>query len=165
MDLSAYYKKGAYVIYRHKELHTVYYNDSGYDYIDEYEQAVIVEQPRDKYGRFTNNFEYEYGITVRIRDVHGKVFVTELENIQPDVDPAALSLQDVRALWKEMAHGSMYYSDYQNSFGIFCRTLCDYYDGYWEQMCDVYSEEEASAYDGPESFYDYCQGTEYYRAA
>lgn len=159
-----FFTKGAYVIYHYKVRRKVLWNDCGWADLDEYKHAIVLETPRDEYGRFTNDYTWERDVTVKIMLEDGSVTTTTLDTIQPDVDPSTLSEQDVKELFGEIARGSLYYADYRNSFGIFERTLSDYYDGFWEELVSEYgSEDEADKHDTDEEFYWYCQNTEYWR--
>jgi hypothetical protein len=159
-----YYKKDAIVIYHYKEWHRVYYNALGYDWVSVWKRAVMLENPRDEYGRFTNDFSDEYAVNFKLKDEDGKVFTATLDEIEPDVAPGALSHEELIRLYNEIVRGSLYYSDYQNTMGVFQETAYDFYEGFWEQLKDEYgSEAEAEKHDTAEAFADYCEGCEYYR--
>lgn len=159
-----YYKKGVIVIYHYKEWHRVYYKEGGYDWVSAWKRAVMLENPRDEYGRFTNDFRYESYVSVKLKDEEGKIFTATLDEIEPDIAPGALSHEELVQLYNEISHGSLYYSDYRNSLGVFQNTASDYYDGFWEYLKDEYgSEEEAEKHDMADEFAYYCEGCEYYR--
>lgn len=158
------YTKGTIVIYHYKEWRRVYYNESGYDWVSAWKRAVILSTPRDEYGRFTNDFRYESYVSVNLKDEGGKIFTTTLDNIEPDIDPASLTNDELATLWGEIVRGSMYYSDYQNSLGVFQNTALNYYEGFYEELRYEYgSDEEADWHDTAEEFAYYCQGVEYLR--
>ncbi len=159
-----YYTKGAYVIYHYKVRRKVLWNNHGWADLDEWKRAIILETPRDEYGRFTNDYTWERDVTVKIMFEDGNVTTTTLDTIEPDVDPSTLSEQDVKELFKQIARGSIYYDDYRNSFGVFNHTLSDYYDGFWGKLVSEWgNEDEAEKHDTFEEFYWYCQNTEYWR--
>jgi len=159
-----YFKKGAIVIYHYKEWRKVYYNALGYDWVPVWKRALMLENPRDEYGRFTNDFSDEYAVNLKLKDEDGKIFAATLDEIEPDVAPGALSHEELVRLYNEISHGSMYYSDYRNSLGVFENTALDYYEGFWESLKYEYgSEEEADRHDNAEEFAYYCEGCEYLR--
>ena len=47
-------------------------------------------------------------------------------------------------LWKlrqEIVLGSIYYHDYDNSFGFTANSVCDFFDGYLEELWDMAIEQ------------------------
>ena len=55
---------------------------------------------------------------------------------------------DKETLWKlrqEIVLGSIYYHDYDNSFGFTANSVCDFFDGYleelWDRAIEAYDEE------------------------
>ena len=76
-------------------------------------------------------------------------------------------------LWKlrkEIVLGSMYYSDYENSFGIPEKACCDFFDGFVEWCFIIESEKENGLteyediykkYDNAVELWDYFYGMEY----
>lgn len=159
-----YYKKGAFVIYHYKEERKVLWSNTGYGLVGCWKRAVMLENPRDWYGCFTNNYKWEDSVTIKLKDEDGNIFTTTLDNIEPDIAPASLTHDELATLWGEIVRGSMYYSDYRNSLGVFENTALDYYEGFWESLVDEYgSEAEAEKHDTAEEFAYYCEGCEYYR--
>lgn len=55
-----------------------------------------------------------------------------------------LTFEDVVGLRKEIVLNSLYYSDYENSYGVDCHAVCDFFDGYVEYMAEL-AEEEGKA--------------------
>lgn len=155
-----YFKKGAQVIYHYKEWRKVLWSDSGYGYVDEWKRAILLENPRDEYGRFTSDFTYESYVFVKMKDEDGNIFTATLEEIEEDVDPAMLTFDECKELWSEICRGSDFYCDYRNSLGVFENTAFDYYEGFWEYLVDVYGEENAYEKDTAEEFAEYCTGCE-----
>ena len=155
-----FFKKGSFVMYEYEERRT---NAFGMPYMaKEYKPAIVIENPRDEYGQFTSDFEWKYGITVKIKFEDGETITTELKNVYPDVSPCSLTIEELKELRKQICGGSLYYGDYNNTLGVFNRTASDYYDGFWEYISSEHGE-DAEKYDTPEEFACYCYGTEYYR--
>lgn len=158
-----YFKKGAQVIYHYREWRKVMWSDSGYGYVDEWKRAVMVENPRDEYGCFTNDFRYESDVFVKLKDENGKIFTATLEEIEPNIEPSELSHEELIQLYGEISHGSMYYSDYQNSLGVFQNVAMDFYEGFYDYLRQEYgSEEEADKHENAENFADYCESCDWY---
>lgn len=76
-------------------------------------------------------------------------------------------------LWKlrkEICLGSMYYSDYENSFDIPKKVCCDFFDGFID-LCFIMEENESEdvieldyiydKYDNAEALWDYFYSMEY----
>lgn len=155
-----YFKKSAQVIYHYRVWRKVLWSDSGYGYVDEWKRAILLENPRDEYGRFTNDFRYKSDISVKLKDEQGKIFTATLDEIEEDVDPAMLSFDDCKKLWREIRKGSMFTCDYRNSLGVFEKTALDYYEGFLEYLVVEYGEEKANKKDTAEEFAYYCTGIE-----
>ena len=68
---------------------------------------------------------------------------------------AELSEKDVEKLQKQIVMGSLYYADYENSFGVDEHEVAAYADGYLETQ---ENPEELGEYD---TFYDYIQSVEW----
>lgn len=78
---------------------------------------------------------------------------------------------DKEKLWKlrkEIVLGSLYYSDYENSFNIPKKTCCDFFDGFIE-WCWIIENENGltelesihEKYDNADELWDYFYGIEY----
>jgi len=162
------YYRGEQVIYHFREWTKVYWSDSGFGYVDRWKRAVIVDGPRDSEGRYTSDYRYEDEVSVKLKDEQGGVFRTTIDNIEHDIDPATLSTEELVKLYGEIAHGSMYYSDYRNSLGVFENVAMDFYDGYAdevyydmrEELGDDVSCEESYERQSAEGFAYYCQNCE-----
>ena len=157
-----YFTKGAQVIYHFKEWSRVYWSESGYGWLSKWKYAVVMETPRDSEGRFTNDYRYEDEVSVRLKDEDGKIFTTTLDNIEPNIEPSELSHEELIQLYGEISHGSMYYSDYRNSLGVFQNVAMDFYEGFYMSLKDEYGSEEADKHDNAENFADYCEGCDWY---
>lgn len=155
-----YYKKGSYVRYEHIERR----KNAWGDYYDskEYTPAIVVENPRDEYGRFTSDFRLEEDVNVKIKLESGEILNATLEEVCPDVAPGSLSIEELKKLRRQICGGSMYISDYNNTLGVFNETAYDYYEGFWEYLCEEYGD-SAEEHDTQEEFAEYCYGIEYYR--
>ena len=79
--------------------------------------------------------------------------------------------EELAKLRKEIVLGSLYYSDYKNSFEIDTHILCDFFDGYiedlqyqMEEQIEDYTDEQffdyISQYDNVETLYDYYNSLE-----
>ena len=162
------YARGEQVIYHFKEWRKVYWSDSGYGWVPQWKRAIIVSPPRDEYGRFTNNYRYEDEVTVKLKDEDGKTFETTIDNIEQDVDPCTLSADELVKMYGQLKRGSMYYSDYANTLGVFEVTAMDFYEGYVEEVYGDMKEqlgrepenEEVEAQLSPDGFAAYCQSCE-----
>ena len=77
-----------------------------------------------------------------------------------------MTKQQLEKLRKEVVLGSLYYSDYANSFEIDTHVLCDFFDGYLEELqfqmaeeIEDYTDEHffdyISEYDNIETLFDY----------
>lgn len=61
--------------------------------------------------------------------------------------------EELAKLRKEIVLGSLYYSDYKNSFGIDSHIVCDFFDGYLDDLQYQMTEEIKDYTD--EHFFDY----------
>ena len=167
-----YFKKGAQVIYHSKEWKKVLWGENGYGWVPTWERAVILCQPRDEYGKFTNDFYYEDDVTVKLKNEEGKIFYAKISEIEPDRPIDDLSDNEFKKLWKEIRRHSMYYEDFRNSLGVFENVVMDYYEGFSESLFydakdknPEIDEEEiwemVEKRDNVEEFADYCRGVEW----
>jgi hypothetical protein len=139
-------------------------NPSGYDWCPVWERALVLEIPRDEYGRFSSDMD-DYD-TIKLKTESGKIVVAKLGNVEHDYDPSTLSDKELEVLYHQIVKGSLYYADYRNTLGVFENTACDYYEGFVEDLRSTYgSDELADEFDTVENFVDYCKGVEYLRPA
>ena len=92
------------------------------------------------------NFDEEI---VPIPDENVEAVYNAVRKELKEVRLAELSEKDVEKLQKEIVMGSIYYADYENSFGVNEHEVAAYADGYLE-VEDEY-----------ETFYDYIQSVEW----
>ena len=148
-----YYKRGASVIYHYKEWREVYWSDSGYGYVPVWKRCKVVCTPRNAYGQFTTEeWDMEF---VTLKDEDGRTFQASMEDVEPDRDIETLSREELVKLWGEMCKGSMYYSDYRNSLGVFEVVAMDWFESFWSYLSGEYGEKEAEQKDTAENFADY----------
>lgn len=175
MEYKDFIKKGARVICHHKVWRKVYWSDSGYGWLNESEHCKIVSQPRyEDSGKFANKEDFNYyddSIIVDLKGEDGKVFTTTLDKLEPDLDPATLSVEDLKTLWNEIAKGSIYYADYRNSVGVYEEIAYNFFEGYAEEnwydlkesfpnLSDEELEEKHWETMSAEGFAYYCQSCE-----
>ena len=148
-----YYKKGASVIYHYKDWRKVYRGDLAYGYVSAWKRCTVVCTPRNAYGQFTaDEYDMEF---VTLKDEGGRTFQTSMEDVEPDRDVETLSREELVKLWGEMCKGSMYYSDYRNSLGVFENSAMEWYEGFWMYLASEFGEKEAEEKDTAENFADY----------
>ena len=148
-----YYRKGASVIYHYKEWRKVYWSDSAYGYVPVWKRCTVVCTPRNAYGQFTaDEYDMEF---VTLKDEGGRTFQASMEDVEPDRDVETLSREELVKLWGEMCKGSMYYSDYRNSLGVFENSAMEWYEVFWMYLASEFGEKEAEEKDTPENFADY----------
>ena len=73
---------------------------------------------------------------------------------------------DEKTLWElrmEISLGSLYYSDYENSFGFTTHSVCDFFDSYFDYLDELaeekfginYTFEEALSFDNIDNLYNW----------
>jgi len=82
-----------------------------------------------------------------------------------------LSHEELLKLRKEISLGSLYYRDYDNSFGIDEHEVCDFFDGFLDDAEDRYKEETGKypkdigviydKYDNPDDLFYYFDGIDW----
>ena len=79
-------------------------------------------------------------------------------NLEPFRHVWELSYDELKLLRKDICVGSIYVLDYRNSFGIPCKEVCDYSDGFVEAVMDEYpdEDEQEKILCDPEEFANYC---------
>lgn len=148
-----YYKKEAPVIYHYKEWRRVMWSDSGYGWVPQWKRCKVVCTPRNAYGQFTaDEYDMEF---VALKDEDGRIFQASMEDVEPDRDIETLSREELIKLWGEMCKGSLYYSDYQNSLGVFEVDAMAWFESFLSYLSGEYGEIEAEEKDTAENFADY----------
>ena len=94
-----------------------------------------------------NADEYE----ILVQDDSGEQFWTEIESLSIFAEISDLSYENLMALRTEITVGSLYLSDYENSFGVDENFLCALCDDYNEYLYEKFGE-EAREHDTPEEF-------------
>ena len=76
-----------------------------------------------------------------------------------------MTKQDLSKLRREICLNSLYYSDYENSFGFTTHSVCDFFDGYMSFLEEIARDElgrdadieEIFSFDNDDNLYDwYC---------
>ena len=129
------FKRGEQVIFHYKEWTKVMWSDSGWGWVPVWKRAIVQGTPRDETtGRFTTDYRYDDEVVVRLKDEDGHVFDATIRDIEQDVDPCTLSTEELVKLYGQIRRGSMYYSDYKNTLGVFEATAMDFYEGYEDEL-------------------------------
>lgn len=153
--MKSYYRKGARVIYNYKVWRRVYWSDSGYGWVSEWKRATVVCTPRDCDGRFTSDEnEMEF---ILLKDEKGNVFNAMMDEVEKDRDIFDLTREELMELWRQVCKGSLYYSDYRNSLGVFENNAMEYWEGFYMSLVDEYGEEKAEEMDTAEGFADFVE--------
>ena len=153
MSKETYFKKGASVIYHYHEWRKVYWTASGRGLCPAWKRATLVCPPRDENGRFTSEeSDIEF---MTLKDEQGKVFNALINEVEPDRDIETLSREELVKLFGQISRGSIYLSDYNNTLGVFCCVVSDWYDSFWAYLVEVFGEEEAEKQDTAENFAEY----------
>lgn len=122
------------------------------------EIVTIKSSPRDvETSKFVSLKGCVFGdeIEVKVENKKGNVYYVTIENLTPYKEIQDLTFEDLKTLRSEIHPGSLYLSDFRNSFGIDEKTVSDYADGYVESLYEEYGENWED-YDTPESFAEYC---------
>ena len=149
---------------------------------EEYNEYCFVEIEEDVHGETQISLSELFGIELSEKEVYaiwgigrcrvvGKVdcddddyYILEHEGEWEIVDKESfefernisdLSFDELCELRKEIYLGSMYLTDYENSFGIDVDTLYSYSEGYEESLYEEYGEDWEN-HDTPEEFANYC---------
>lgn len=73
---------------------------------------------------------------------------------------------DEKTLWQlrmEIVLGSLFYSDYENTFGFTTHSVCDFFDGYFDYLDELaeekfginYTFDEALSFDNMDNLYNW----------
>ena len=142
-------KEGAKVIYDDH----VYFVDSPVYFDEDKDESIMPKSPG----------EYESFHMVLIANGISDRFVY-LDEIQKLRHISDLSHDELMKLRGEIVVGSIYYSDYRNSFGILTEEVSYYADGFEEDVCDRTkdAEEQDKLIRDPQEFAYYCESVEGY---
>ena len=127
-------------------------------YDEEEKVATVIGSPRDIYTKkFVSLWGniYEDETEVLVRDEKGREFYVSLKDIEPYAEIGDLTFDELKELRKQICVGSIYLSDYANSFGVDTDYLSSLCEGYWNYLCGKYGEDGADAHDTPEEFARY----------
>lgn len=81
----------------------------------------------------------------------GYAIVRVSSQIQEERFIEDLTFDELKELRGQICIGSIYYSDYNNSFGILPKQVLNYADAYLEELYQIFNEDD-SKYDTPEAF-------------
>lgn len=98
------------------------------------------------------NFDEEY---VPIKDGDAEEVYNAVRKELNEIHLQELTENEVEELQEQIVMGSLYVSDYENTFGVSPNEVCNYADGYLETKDNP---EEYGEYD---TFYDYIQSVEW----
>ena len=98
------------------------------------------------------NFDEEY---VPIKDGDVEEVYNAVRKELNEIHLQELTEKEVEGLQEQIVMGSLYVSDYENTFGVNPNEVCNYADGYLEAKDNP---EEYGEYD---TFYDYIQSVEW----
>ena len=111
--------------------------------------GIIIDTPRLN-GKFASVFDLvdrlNY-VTVKVKCEDGRVLIENGSDCYPMRDPSELTYNDWMKLRDEIRLGSVFIGNYDNSFGIDSKMLCD--------MCEMSLDEVDDSEISPESFARY----------
>ena len=146
------FRRGAKV--RHVETH---YNFWGNPISTTNEVVTIVGVPRDEHGRFCAASDYY--AHVEVKNDKGETYEVDCDTLEVYNTIWDLTHDELMELRGQVSLGSLYISEYSNTFGIDPHQVCDFCEGFGESI--GWSDEE----DTPENFAYYCEGVERYECA
>ena len=98
------------------------------------------------------NFDEEY---VPINDGDVEEVYNAVRKELNEIHLQELTEKEVEKLQEQIVMGSLYVSDYENTFGVNPNEVCNYADGYLE------AKDNPEEYGDYETFYDYIQSVEW----
>jgi len=105
------------------------------EYCDCKTAGTVVSNPRDPYtGRFCKADEYY--ATVKIKRADGEIEEVEMRYLTKIKRLEDFTREDLARLRREVVLNSLYYTDYQNSFGISRASASLFFDSYLEDISD-----------------------------
>ena len=118
------------------------------------EVVTITDNPRDpETGRYCSASDWH--ATVKVRNGEGREYEAECDDLEVYNTMGDLTHDDYMQLRREIRHGSIYLSDYRNSFGIDENEVYSASEGFG--METGWNDDE----DTPEAFADYCDAIDY----
>ena len=161
MDYENYIKTGKRVLYTWKEYDYYRAVAKGYGtipYVEKSEIVTISGQMREKSSkRFASVselhrfFAREDDFEIQVKNDKGEKFFVGIDEISPYAEIGELSFDDLKTLRDEIGVGSLFLTDYENSFGVDKTQLCALCDDYLIYLESEYGEEYWS-HDTPEEF-------------
>ena len=121
------------------------------------EVVTIMDNPRDEHGRYCRPDAWH--AYVKVRNEKGVEYEAECDDLEVYNTMADLTHDDYVQLRTEIKHGSIYLSDYHNSFGVDVNDVYAASEGFG--METGWDDEQ----DTPENFADYCDAIEFEQAA
>ena len=89
---------------------------------------------------------------ILVKDENGNKFFADIESLDKYAEISDLNEEQLQQLRKEISCGSIYTSDYANSFGVDENILFGICEDYWNYLCEEYGDENAEEHDTPEEF-------------
>ena len=118
------------------------------------EVVTITDNPRDpETGRYCS--AQDWHAYVKVRNGKGTEYEAECDDLEVYNTMGDLTHDDYMQLRREIRHGSIYLSDYRNSFGVDENEVYSASEGFG--METGWNDDE----DTPEAFADYCDAIEY----
>lgn len=137
----------------------VLYNDEEY----EIQSPVYFDGDEDEREMPKSPDEYESFHVVWIRNEKNEhlAYLDEIVKLRHVLE---LTHDELMKLRREICVGSIYYTDYRNSFGIPMKEVSCYADGFEEDVCDRTkdAEEQDKLIRDPQEFAYYCESVEGY---
>lgn len=108
------------------------------------DDPIIDDRQADEFDLVDRPDEVTFNVK---RDDNGTIFETTAYDCEPLRDASELSCEDWLGVRNEISLGSIFMSDYHNSYGVDNEELCD--------MCEMYLSEVDDSEISPESFARY----------
>ena len=103
---------------------------------------------RKLYSYFCCEEDFE----ILVADEKGAKFYVKISEISPYAEISDLSFDELEDLHGQIRVGSIFLSDYENSFGVDTDYLSSLCEDYWDYLCEFFGEDNADAHDTPEEF-------------
>lgn len=97
-------------------------------------------------------FTYAEDYEILVTNEKGVKFYANIEELSPYAEISDLTFDELKELRKQICVGSIYLSDYANSFGVDTEYLSSLCEDYLSYLCDEYGEDGADAHDTSEEF-------------
>lgn len=113
---------------------------------------VMVKSIHDGDGHFCKPTEANIAVIVRS---NGTDDWADISDLYPCFDLSELSEEQFEQIRKDICIGSLYLSDYANTYGVDENTLCSICDSYIGWLAETYGEENWEQHDTPKEFAEY----------